>query len=575
MSAASTSTTAVDSGNSGGALSERDAAMVVHSLQIPKCISPSGGNLSGFAAEVTALFWFESTKIIETAEQMDSLSAGTPVWPLSKNAVASAHFRKWVHTVLSTTQVTQNVILLALLFIYRLKIKNPSVNGRPGSEYRLLTVALMLGNKFLDDNTYTNKTWADVSGISVTEIHVMEVEFLSNMRYSLLASKEHWEDWLAKLARFKQYIDRAQLPPKSVSPTPSPTHRQFVSPLPSPTGNGPTLHPTPQSFHCNPYSPMSAAQTGNGSSQRLAVSHVMNNAVSPSPLALRPVEYGGNARKRGYPEEDPGDTTPAKRVNYGAQSGYFTQRQQPTQAQPPPQPVPAAQLGMLPQHQAIQQQVQHHMAAQQPRPIPAPKHQHHQPHQHQPHAPPRLSVPNLTINTNTYAPQQASALSLPPLVPGTRAMSTVYAYPGSSPIEAATAAYSHHAAAASGVHTPIAHSPSVYLQQRPSPYKPVRYVNTLLHPPPSAFLQQYHLCGGGAAPVPPANMHYQPLGRRNDVRTGVVPEFIVGPPPHQQQQQQYRGVPQQQQQPPQTTRPPMHPQPRPMPMQQPHYQGSY
>jgi hypothetical protein len=82
--------------------------------------------------------------------------------------------------------------------------------------------------------------------------------------------------------------------------------------------------------------------------------------------------------------------------------------------------------------------------------------------------------------------------------------------------------------AVSGVHTPMAltpisHSPSVYLQQRASPYKPVRHVNRLLYPPPSASLDQYHL----AVPVPPTHMHYQPLGRRNDLRTGVVPEFIV------------------------------------------------
>ena len=56
-------------------------------------------------------------------------------------------FRKWVTTLLATTQVHQNVILLALLFIYRLKSLNPQVKGKPGSEYRLLTVALMLGNK--------------------------------------------------------------------------------------------------------------------------------------------------------------------------------------------------------------------------------------------------------------------------------------------------------------------------------------------------------------------------------------------------------------------------------------------
>ena len=66
---------------------------------------------------------------------------------LVTEAQPSTGYLKWVTTILSTTQVTQNVILLALLFIYRLKRANPSVKGKPGSEFRLLTVALMLGNK--------------------------------------------------------------------------------------------------------------------------------------------------------------------------------------------------------------------------------------------------------------------------------------------------------------------------------------------------------------------------------------------------------------------------------------------
>ena len=166
--------------------------------------------MSDFVADLTALFWFESIKVLETAENVRSLAPTTLVRRIPDTGAAGQNFHKWVQSVLSTTQVTQNVILLALMFIYRLKVANPTVKGRPGSEYRLLTVALMLGNKFLDDNTYTNKTWADVSGISVGEIHVMEVEFLSNMRYSLLASKEEWEEWLVKLAKFYEYMQRAQ-----------------------------------------------------------------------------------------------------------------------------------------------------------------------------------------------------------------------------------------------------------------------------------------------------------------------------------------------------------------------------
>jgi hypothetical protein len=95
--------------------------------------------------QITCLFWFETPETLRKAEELSPSSS--PIKRLRDEALPSSGFRKWVVTILSTTQVTQNVILLALLFIYRLKTINPAVKGRSGSEYRLLTVALMLGNK--------------------------------------------------------------------------------------------------------------------------------------------------------------------------------------------------------------------------------------------------------------------------------------------------------------------------------------------------------------------------------------------------------------------------------------------
>jgi hypothetical protein len=54
----------------------------------------------------------------------------------------------------------------------------------------------------LDDNTYTNKTWSEVSGLKLREIHLMEVEFLSNMRYGLYTSQEDWAKWHKILGKF-------------------------------------------------------------------------------------------------------------------------------------------------------------------------------------------------------------------------------------------------------------------------------------------------------------------------------------------------------------------------------------
>lgn len=86
-------------------------------------------------------------EIIHAAEKIKERPLNSPVPALSSLTRPGINYKKWVNSILTTTQVTQNVILLALLFVYRLKSRNAKVNGSQGSEYRLLTVALMLGNK--------------------------------------------------------------------------------------------------------------------------------------------------------------------------------------------------------------------------------------------------------------------------------------------------------------------------------------------------------------------------------------------------------------------------------------------
>ena len=139
-----------------------DGNSIASHLQIPPSINDSKGSLPEFAAQVhielsslnfaksngsqiTCFFWFESSFTLHYVE--DATASPTPITSLVPEASPTTGFRKWVTTILSMTQVSQNVILLALMFIYRLKRLNPSVKGKIGSEFRLLTVALMLGNK--------------------------------------------------------------------------------------------------------------------------------------------------------------------------------------------------------------------------------------------------------------------------------------------------------------------------------------------------------------------------------------------------------------------------------------------
>lgn len=360
----------------------------------------------------------------------------------------------------------------------------------------------------------------------------MEVEFLSNMRYSLLTTKEEWEAWLGKVGSFYDYYDAtlrlpSPAPPKLTIPSPT---AALYSPAPSPTHmNGMSMATTPTM----PYSPNGVPATN-------------SQAWLPqaSPLANRPSLP--MARKR--PTDSDLAEPPAKRIPHGqyTMGSGMSRQAAPVPAPAQPQVEPMRRMGQVP---TLTVDTASHTLS------------HNQ---------------NLPY-TPTNGVQGSQVMSLPPLNTGVRAMATVYsqgpqsggvpsvtvpqlpapnpAYSGAMPqqhpqvqslqppqqTQAPAVGYSTPTKSqAHGVynssplaeaygagsvvhtpvlHTPMSHSPSVYLQQRPSPYKPVRHVNTLLYPPPSASLEEYHLA------VPPQQMHYRPLGRRNDLRTGIVPEF--------------------------------------------------
>lgn len=91
---------------------------------------------------MNCLFWFETTAKLNAIENNQDF-----VPTLAPGVSPTLGFQNWVVTVLSTTQVSYNVILLGLMFIYRLKKFNSAIKGKSGSEFRLLTIALMLGSK--------------------------------------------------------------------------------------------------------------------------------------------------------------------------------------------------------------------------------------------------------------------------------------------------------------------------------------------------------------------------------------------------------------------------------------------
>ncbi|GAM90600.1 hypothetical protein ANO11243_086450 [Dothideomycetidae sp. 11243] len=467
-------------------------SLIAPSLQIPNTINNSRGSLSDLAAQITCLFWFESSAVLDYAEGLDSTA--TIPQSLCSETIPTTGFRKWVTTILSTTQVAQNVILLALLFIYRLKRQNPSVRGKPGSEYRLLTVALMLGNKFLDDNTYTNKTWAEVSGISVMEVHIMEVEFLSNMKYNLFTSAAQWSTWQNQLGQFARFLEQATQSPKPQAAPALPLGQYSGSTLPSP----------PISFQASPPRTFTPAMVNQqrvttGVSQMLQAS-----SARPSPYKTTS-NLASGSRKRGFEDDEEELANSAKRVMYN--QPQYTRRLSQNDGSS------MSRMYDLPQQQHAPSTTSVYQAMGQTRAsVQSSQRENYVP----PHLPPlsQQLKPSPASWQSTPISLAANSSSLAMALQSARTSRNQSPYLSSTNVSPTNTALLP-ATPQNG------QSPSVFLAQRDSPYKPVRGVHTLLVPPPSRAMNQ-------ADHVRNNQMHYQPLGRPfNERQAGKLPYIAL------------------------------------------------
>ncbi|KAK9727377.1 hypothetical protein K7432_001909 [Basidiobolus ranarum] len=170
--------------------------------------------ISKFLPDISTL------RVAEFAANMVSYMWNTQLG--SSSYTASADLKAFCNALIFTTEMSSTTILTALQYIHRLKSYSPSAGGNHWSEYRLFTVALMLASKFLDDATFTNKVWAEVTRVPVKELNLMELEFLSFVDFDLYVSEREFLHWLQCLGHYwnrvpnpnrlkgSQYIDLLQ-----------------------------------------------------------------------------------------------------------------------------------------------------------------------------------------------------------------------------------------------------------------------------------------------------------------------------------------------------------------------------
>lgn len=130
-----------------------------------------------------------------------------------RSAITPA-FRKFCSQILTSTRLPKTTILLGMNYLSKrvngLKMSGP-FHPHEGQVWRMLTIALLLGSKFLDDNTFQNRSWSDVSGIPVAELNKLEADWLIGIDWNLYVNLERSQDYNAWLDNWREWMDRKKM----------------------------------------------------------------------------------------------------------------------------------------------------------------------------------------------------------------------------------------------------------------------------------------------------------------------------------------------------------------------------
>lgn len=159
----------------------------------------------------------------------------------------TVQFRKYVSQILSSTRLPSSTIMLGLFYLAsRMKIlqNRGDVPTSSGAVYRMLTICLLLGSKFLDDNTFQNRSWAEVSSISVHELNTMELDWLKDFDWvihsPMYRESEGFFEWIDHWYAYEAKVQIAKKQEmQKLTPIETNLHRSqsiIQQPLMSPDG---------------------------------------------------------------------------------------------------------------------------------------------------------------------------------------------------------------------------------------------------------------------------------------------------------------------------------------------------
>ncbi|KAJ7781531.1 hypothetical protein B0H16DRAFT_1710730 [Mycena metata] len=151
-----------------------------------------------------------------------------------------------VHSLLLSTLLQPSAVFLAIWYIVRLPVYYDAAplsvdyvkelrfraallgNGldqdvnEASVPFRLIVLGCMLANKWLDDHTFSNKTWHTISNVPIQTLNRLESLALDIFAYDLSVPSSDWSQWLSHLVSYHQLSSSPSHPQPISRPSTNP-----------------------------------------------------------------------------------------------------------------------------------------------------------------------------------------------------------------------------------------------------------------------------------------------------------------------------------------------------------------
>ena len=117
----------------------------------------------------------------------------------SSRIIPNISIEEYLMRIHTYSNIEKSTLILSLIYIDRF-CKNSRINLTYNNIYRILFTSILLSIKYNEDQYFDNKYYAEIAGVKLKELNILEYNFAQMMNYSFFVNDEIYK-------KYKLYLD--------------------------------------------------------------------------------------------------------------------------------------------------------------------------------------------------------------------------------------------------------------------------------------------------------------------------------------------------------------------------------